>query len=715
MASRISLPCSRAACTAALSWACLAAAAADETVTITGRIEPGSGLSGFPDAPAASMPLQAIGYGAQRLADANVERIGDLTRLDASVGDAYNAEGYWSIVAIRGYTLDNRFNYRRDGLPINAETSIALDNKERLELLKGTTGMQAGTSAPGGLVNLVVKRPVSGQRRVTLGWEGSGTLGLVTDIGDRSGAFGWRINAAYQHLDPMLGDTRGHRSLLAVAADWQIGPDSLIEVEWEGSRQQQPSAAGFSMLGDTVPDARNIDPRINLNRQPWNKPVVMNGNTASIRWQQRLGEDWRFKAHAMTQRLRSDDRTAFPYGVYDPNTYACAQWCDRFAPDGTFTYWQYISDNERRHSDALDLAFNGHAVIGTVLHRVETGVLQTRYQGRFQDQVFDIAGTGNIAGMLNTPPSPLTPDANTNRDERSTEFYLRDAIQVSQDTGVWAGLRHTRMHRESVRTSPASDGLRATRYDQIATLPWLALTHQLTSQTMLYASRGQGLQSDVAPNRSRYVNAGQVLPALKSRQTEVGVKHTSATWDAALTLFDIDQPVSVDIGNCDLDDSCVRQADGSEHHRGVEGQIGLRLGAWSWQFSAMHLDARRQGSSQTGANGRRPVNVPGSTLRLAAAYRFVTFPQLEMQGAVIAESERAVLPYDAPQHIPGWARVDLAARCDQRLNTTTITWRAGVDNAGNRRAWKESPYQFGHVYLYPLAPRTWRVSAQASF
>jgi iron complex outermembrane receptor protein len=36
-----------------------------------------------------------------------------------------------------------------------------------------------------------------------------------------------------------------------------------------------------------------------------------------------------------------------------------------------------------------------------------------------------------------------------------------------------------------------------------------------------------------------------------------------------------------------------------------------------------------------------------------------------------------------------------------------------VDNASDRRAWQESPYQFSHVYLYPMAPRTWRLSLQA--
>ena len=75
------------------------------------------------------------------------------------MGDGYNAEGYWDFLTVRGFVLDNRFNYRRDGLPISAETSIPLDNKSRIEVLKGTSGMLAGIGSPGGMVNLVVKRP----------------------------------------------------------------------------------------------------------------------------------------------------------------------------------------------------------------------------------------------------------------------------------------------------------------------------------------------------------------------------------------------------------------------------------------------------------------------------------------------------------------------------------------------------------------------------
>ena len=43
------------------------------------------------------------------------------------------------------------------------------------------------------------------------------------------------------------------------------------------------------------------------------------------------------------------------------------------------------------------------------------------------------------------------------------------------------------------------------------------------------------------------------------------------------------------------------------------------------------------------------------------------------------------------------------------------TWSLTVDNVANRRYFKESPYQYGHVYLFPGAPRTVKLAVQTSF
>lgn len=694
----------------ALALAALHASAqpAAQTITVTGRSTSSAlGLAGFGDVPLGRLPLAATTVGTQQLQDAGIASLADLTRLDASLGDAYNSPGYWSNLSVRGYTLDNRFNYRRDGLPINAETAIALDNKAGLEVMKGLSGLQAGTSAPGGLVNLLVKRPSGHLRQATLSWEEDASVGLALDLGDRAGAdgaFGWRINAAAARLDPQFQAAQGRRQLLAAAADWRLAKGSLLEAEIEWSHQRQPSLPGFSLLGSRLPDARAIDPRTHLGNQPWSLPVVLDGRTASLRFTQELGDQVSVQVHGMRQRLDSDDRLAFPFGC------SAEEAWDRYCSDGSFDLYDYRSEGERRHSDALDLSLAWRGRWAGLDHRLGAGVLLTRYEARMNRQAYNWVGIGRIDGSATTPADPSLTDENTQRDERSTEWRVQDAIALGERTTAWAGLRHSRLQRDSVRT----DGSRATGYDQHFTTPWLALSHNLSARDTVYLSWGRGVESEVAPNRARYTNAGQALPAIESRQFEAGYKRRNGALDGGIALFDIRRPVWSDIGDCDEALSCTRRIDGDARHRGIEADLDWRAGAWNLRASAMLLRARREGAGDKALNGLRPTNVPTRAIKAQASYNVAALPGLALLGFVTHEGRRAVLP-DNSASIGAWTRLDLGLRYTQAAAGHTLTWRVGIDNATDRRAWKESPYQFGHSYLYPLAPRQLRASLTADF
>jgi iron complex outermembrane receptor protein len=681
-----------------------------EPVTVTGRSAPALNVGGWGDIPLNKTPLQASVFSAEQIKDAGAQRLSDLIGFDPGISDAYNSEGYYDFLTVRGFVIDNRFNYRRDGLPINAETAIPLDNKSRVEILKGTSGMQAGTSAPGGLVNFVVKRPTDAPvRSAALEWRQPGTVTAALDLGQRFGegqAFGVRLNAAAAHLDPMVRSDQGNRSLFALAADWRLSADSLLEAEFETSHRAQPSQPGFSLLGNNVPPPS--DPRINLNNQPWSLPVVFDANTASLRWQQKLAADWHFTAHVATQQLRTDDRVAFPFGCSDPNpapngTY----YADRYCPNGNFDLYDFRSENERRRTNVIDLSVQGQLQTGLLRHSLTTGVQQSKVRNRFQQQAYNYVGTGNVDGTAVTAPDARLTDENTNRDERSTELYVRDAIAIGEQTTAWGGLRHTRLTRESIRT----DGSRPTDYGQSFTTPWLAVSYAFAPEQLVYASWGKGVESEVAPNRPRYTNRGEALPALKSRQLEVGLKGSAERFEWNLAWFDIKRPLFVDIGNCDVDNSCARLADGSAHHRGFEASGTVRDGAWTVQAGTQWLRARVEDSATPSNNGLEPTNVPALTLKLQATYAVPAIKGLMVQGKVAYEGRRMVLP-DNSASVPGYTRVDAIARYETPLAGKLWTWRAGIDNLFDQRAWREAPYQFGHAYLFPLAPRSLRLSVQ---
>jgi len=696
-------------------------------VTITGKAPISASVAGWGDAPLEAAPLSATTVDAAQIRDAGARRLSDLTRFDPSVTTAYDTEGYVDYFTVRGFVIDNRFNFRRDGLPINAETSIPLENKARVDILKGLSGLQAGTSAPGGLVDLVVKRPLDAPLRSAFieCRERGSVLGSV-DISQRFGAddaFGVRLNAGAEHIDPIVRNAKGNRNVVALAGDWRASAATLIEAEIENSHRSQPSVPGFSLLGDAVPMV--ADPKLNLNNQPWSLPVVFDATTGSLRVTHRLAEGWRLVAHGLVQRLRTDDRVAFPFGCTDPNpppdgTY----YPDRFCPNGNFDLYDFRSENESRRSSTLDVTLHGAGATGSLAHEFSLGLQRTLVRNRFQADAFNFAGTGNVDGTLVVPPAPDMVQAQTNRDERSTEIALRDAVALGKSGATaWLGARHTQLARSATPT----DGSQGTSFRQSFTTPFVALSQVLGRGQLVYASWGKGVESDVAPNTPRdpdvtppvprYTNAGQALPAALSRQIEVGIKGGAerAEWNAA--TFDIRHPLFGDItagGQCGVVD-CTRGLLGSERHQGVEGSLAWRAAGWGVRAGAQWLHARVENPNDPTQDGKKPTNVPALTARLQGDWQLpgLAAGSLRLLAAGTYESEREVLPDNSVQ-IPSVTKFDIGARYEMKSSAgTTWTLRAGIDNVFDRRAWRESPFQFSHVYLFPLEPRTLRLSLQA--
>jgi iron complex outermembrane receptor protein len=331
-------------------------------------------ISGFGEQPLAQTPISATVISADAVAQTGARRLNELDKLDASVSDAYNAGGYYDYASVRGFVIDNTYNYRREGLPISAQTSLPLDHLERVELLKGTSGIQAGTSAHGGLFNLVVKRPTQNTlRSLRLDVNSSGNALVHADLGGRVGAgndVGYRLNLLGERLNSHAHGTEGSRGLLALAMDARLSRNSLLEGEFEVSRRSQPSVPGLSLLGTALPPA---DPRININTQPWTQPVVFQNASGSLRYTQAINSEWNWQAQLGTQRLKTDDRLAYSFGCFAQINYAS------YCTDGGFDLYDYRSENERRNTTSAQWRTNGRLQTGGTKHQISAGVLASQF------------------------------------------------------------------------------------------------------------------------------------------------------------------------------------------------------------------------------------------------------------------------------------------------------------------------------------------------
>ncbi len=654
--------------------------------------------------PLRQAPLSATVISSEQIKTSGAQRLADVLKFDSSTSDAYNSPGYIDYATVRGFVIDNKYNIRRDGLPISGDTAIGLANKDRIEILKGTSGIQAGTSAPGGLVNYIVKRPTNQSvRTLDLSVDSNGQLGAAMDLGNRFGdanAQGYRLNFAADRLNSAAPGTRGNHQQLSLALDSRISRDGLLEAEFEWSRQSQRNVPGLSVLGSTgtLPSA---DPKLNLNRQAWSLPVVFEGLTGSLRYTQAINDQWQWNAHLGSQRLKTDDRIAFPFGCTDSN--GIDYYADRFCPNGDVDLYDFRSEDERRNKQAAQFKIDGSVSTGSIKHSFILGLLRASSRIQTQASAYNYAGTVNLSNPTLPVPADasLTIPGNQLR-ETSSEYFATDMIAWNANFKTWLGLRHARLQR--------SDALNASRYSQSFTTPWLAASYSIGAHT-LYASHGHGIESEVVASINT-VNPGQVLPSKRSRQTELGIKYAAdpLSWQAA--VFDITRPMS-SVDSCGLAgiNPCNVQPDGTAKHRGVELSAQHQIGAWDLSASATWLRAKRSDSTVASINGLKPTNVPSHILRLNAAYRLSA--DWQATAHISHEGRRAILP-DNSLMLPAWTRLDASLKHETKMYGTTTTWHLAIDNLLDKQFFKESPYQFGHAYLFPAAPRTLRLSVSVA-
>jgi iron complex outermembrane receptor protein len=486
--------------------------------------------------------------------------------------------------------------------------------------------------------------------------------------------------------------------------DWRLNANTRLEWEVESSSRQQLGVNAASIAGNTLPSpayAQN-----NFSKQSWSVPGVFEGLTGSLRLKQRLDNGWLWTTQVGAQRLKSDDRLSYAYGCYAEGNY------DRFCTDKTFDLYDYRSENERRINDALQTELTGQVQLAGLQHEVTFSWLRQRQIDKLSPmQAYNWAGTGSLSGISDSAAAPEPLELNTNRQEYSTEFGVKDRIKVHRFADLWLGLRASQIQRDSQRT----DGSRATRDDRTLTTPWVAFSHKLPYNATGYASYGQGVEAQVTPNRSRYTNAGEALPSAKSTQKELGFKGAQGAWLWNAALFDITRPAWGDQGACEEDNSCTRKLDGNAKHKGVELGVGYRSSQWKIDAAATSIHAKRADALIDPSQiGQRPLNVPSLIVRATAEYRWQQVPGLRTTVRLSHEGQRDLLEGGA-MTLPAWTTIDLAAHYSTKVAGQDTDLTLALENAANRSYWRESPKQFGHYYLYAGAPRNLRLTVRTLF
>ncbi len=685
------------------------------SITVEGKAAPvlepeRADVAGFGNVPVRALAQSVAVLSKDVLNETALSSLSQLTRLDASLSDAYNTTGYNQSLSVRGFLLDNVYNFRRDGLPVLNIGPLALENKSQIEILKGVSGMLSGVSAPGGLVNATTQRAtnqLAHGAQLSAGERGS--VGAYTYLsGHIADGLSARIDASVNSLRPEIDNAKGQKHFVGAAFDARFGA-TKISLDLETHRFKQPSVPGASPLdtdgdglGDALPAAQS---RRNLNAQLWTQPFETQSTLAALKLSHAVNAAWTLNAAAQTQRVRTNDRIAFPDGCSNDAAYVYPGFCK----NGDYDLYDFRSDNERRTLNVFDLHARGSHDVAGARATLRLGAQQRDFKQRTQAQAYNYAGSGNLfaSQVSQVDAAPQATIAGTNLNERATELYANAHFDFNNGLNAFAGVRNARIERASIRT----DGSEPFEVKQSVATPWLGASFAMNKSLNVYASWGQGAESEVVPNRpGQYTNYGAALPTLKSTQMEIGLK-----WQAAPRLlftaatFEIEKPYGDDLAAGEGVFTRVAGAKAARH-RGLElAAIGKIAPQVSLQASVALLDAQYTKALNESLIGKRVTNVPRVAGSVFVDYQFANLKGLAINALVSAQGKKAVSADNAVQI--GGGQLDLGARYIYAGSGQRVTWRLNIENVTNREAWREAPTQpWGGIYLLPTPARALRAS-----
>ena len=590
-------------------------------------------------------------------------------------------------IAIRGILVENRGNYRLNGsLPIVNLIDIPLENKERVEVLKGASSLYYGFVPPSGIVNLVTKR--AGSEPVTslaTSFNQHGAADVHADIGRRfgaDGAVGLRVNAVGGREDIGIHNFAGHRSLLSAALDAKVSPSVTLKLDVEHYEKTVSEQAAIALPAASLGV-------ITLPRVPDNKT-----NLAG-EWQRYKAESTNYLARAdialsdnwwglveFGQARTGRDRRFSQFGNYNLLT-----------GRGTLTISQ--QDGQEYENRNARMEVGGRLTTGPVVHELSMGYTRNE---REQDSrnAPTLSYPQNLYFPLAIPDTPrVAPNGNSPSSITDKGLYLFDRMILSEQWQVLAGVRRSDYLSQSTTT----------RYSANKTSPSVSVMFKPMARVSVYGSYIEGLEETGQAPANR-ANAGELLPPSVNKQIELGVKAEVAQ---GLLLqaayFDIKRPSTT------VDGANRFVLGGESRYKGIElaaaGEIDRQ---WSVVASALLMDPEIVKTGVAAELGKVPENAPKRTFSLFTEYRLDSIPGLAFNAGYYYIGKRPV--NNANQaFIAGAGVVSLGVRYTTRLLGARATVQANLDNATDKDYWSTA----GNGLLGVGAPRTLRLAAKFDF
>ncbi|MHA6203969.1 TonB-dependent siderophore receptor [Dyella soli] len=261
-------------------------------------------------------PDRMHAYGVQGLDEA-------VRYLAGAVGGSYGADPRSDWILVRGYDPAKFL----DGLALpngdwTADSRIETYGLERVEVNKGPSSAMYGQLPPGGMVDMMSKRPsLEAPHEIEATVGSFGQRQLAGDTGgqlDADGKWLWRLVALARNGDSNIKHSQDDRYYFAPSLTWKPSDDTALTVLARYQRSLSDGVAGFlPSQGTLYPNPNGQIPRDVNPGEPGYDHYRKTDESIGYQFTHRFDEVWSIRQDLRVQNVTVDHRSIGSLGLQD--------------------------------------------------------------------------------------------------------------------------------------------------------------------------------------------------------------------------------------------------------------------------------------------------------------------------------------------------------------------------------------------------------------
>ncbi|EEZ1295776.1 TPA: ferrichrome porin FhuA [Escherichia coli] len=549
------------------------------------------------------------------------------------------ASNTYDYLIIRGFAADGQSqNNYLNGLKLqgNFYNDAVIDPYmlERAEIMRGPVSVLYGKSSPGGLLNMVSKRPTTEPLKEVQFKAGTDSLFQTgfdfSDALDDDGVYSYRLTGLARSANAQQKGSEEQRYAIAPAFTWR--PDDKTNFTFLSYFQNEPETGYYGWL----PKEGTVEPLPNGKRLPTdfnegakNNTYSRNEKMISYSFDHEFNDTFTVRQNLRFAQNKVSQKSVYGYGMCSDPLYTKDQEALKASPCLSIpqSQWghtltrQYVIDNEKLENFSVDTQLQSKFATGSVDHTLLTGVDFMRMRNDI-DSWFGYAGSVAPSDIYNLDRSDFDFGAHPNPSgpyrvllkQKQTGLYVQDQAQWDKVL-VTLGGRYDWADQSSFNRDY---GNKSERDDKEFT--WRGGVNYLFDNGVTpYFSYSESFE----PASQTDANGDLFAPS-KGKQYEVGVKYVPEDRPIVVTgaLYQLTKTNNL---MADPNGSLFSVEGGEIRARGVELEAKAALSA-SVNVVGSYTYTDAEYTTDTTYKGNTPAQVPKHMASLWADYTFFDGP-----------------------------------------------------------------------------------------